>query len=251
MENAVAQLLEQNAQINNKLEMLCGLLPKVEEIDSKIQSLMTENAALRQDVAARDVKIEQLTSHVNKLDQAARSTSLRILGLPISSSTPTAAIPEIVYKEIVRPCLEAATAKNEISAQMLSLPAHLIIANVFALPAKKDNPSCPVILKLSTELLRNVIFRHKKESLPKLTDLSNNRIRNQYSVFEDLSPINHAAFRIFSEDPRVKSAWTYSGQIRFKTHDSEAIYKVKNFADTFDSIVVRPAHLNRPSASGT
>jgi len=251
MENAVAQLLEQNAQINNKLEMLCGLLPKVEEIDSKIQSLMTENAALRQDVAARDVKIEQLTSHVNKLDQAARSTSLRILGLPISSSTPTAAIPEIVYKEIVRPCLEAATAKNEISAQMLSLPAHLIIANVFALPAKKDNPSCPVILKLSTELLRNVIFRHKKESLPKLTDLSNNRIRNQYSVFEDLSPTNHAAFRIFSEDPRVKSAWTYSGQIRFKTHDSEAIYKVKNFADTFDSIVVRPAHLNRPSASGT
>jgi hypothetical protein len=53
MENAVAQLLEQNAQINNKLEMLCGLLPKVEEIDSKIQTLMSENAALRQDVASK------------------------------------------------------------------------------------------------------------------------------------------------------------------------------------------------------
>jgi hypothetical protein len=251
MENPVAQLLEQNVQINNKLEMLCGLLPKVEEIDSKIQTLMSENAALRQDVAARDVKIEQLTSHVNKLDQAARSTSLRILGLPISTSTPTAAIPEIVYKEIVRPCLEAAIAKNEMSAEMLVLPAHLIIANVFSLPAKKDNPSCPVILKLATELLRNVIFRHKKDSLPKLTDLNTNRVRNQYSVFEDLSPSNHAVFRTFSEDPRVKSAWTYSGQVRFKSHDSETIYKVKNASDTFNSIVVRPAHLSRPSASGT
>jgi len=251
MENAVAQLLEQNTQINSKLEMLCGLLPKVEEIDTKIQSLMSENVALRRDIAARDVKIEQLTSHVNKLDQAARATSLRILGLPIAASTPSAAIPEIVYKEIVRPCLEAAIAKDEISAQLLALPYQLIIANVFSLPAKKDNPSCPVILKLSSELLRNVIFRHKKDSLPKLTDLSSNRVRNQYSVFEDLSPSNHAAFRTFSEDPRVKSAWTYSGQIRFKTHDSETIYKVKNSSDTFDSIVVRPAHLNRPSASGT
>ncbi len=68
MEEAVAKLLEQNAQINTKLEMVCGLLPKVEEINTKIQSLATENAALRQDIAARDAKIEQLTSHVNKLD---------------------------------------------------------------------------------------------------------------------------------------------------------------------------------------
>jgi uncharacterized protein YoxC len=63
--------VEQNPQINSKLVLLCGLIPKVEEIDTKIQSLMSENAALRQDVAVRDAKIEQLTSHVNELDQAA------------------------------------------------------------------------------------------------------------------------------------------------------------------------------------
>jgi hypothetical protein len=248
MEEAVTKLVEQNAQINNKLELLCGLIPKVEEIDTKIQSLMSENAALRQDVAARDVKIEQLTSHVNKLDQAARATSLRILGLPVNSSTPASALPDIVFKEIILPCLEAASSKGEISAQLLTLPTQLLISNVFSLPAKKDNPSCPVILKLSSELIRNIIFRFKKDALPKITDLSSHRIRNQYSVFEDLSPANHSIFRTFADDPRVRSAWTYSGQVRFKTHEGETIYKVKNPSDTFDNIVVRPAP---PSASGT
>jgi outer membrane murein-binding lipoprotein Lpp len=248
MEEAVAKLLEQNSHINNKLEMLCGLLPKVEEISTKIQSLATENAALRQDIAARDAKIDQLTSHVNKLDQASRATSLRILGLPITSATPSSAVPEIAYKEVIVPCIEAAIANGDFSAQLSAFPLHLIVSNAFALPAKKDQPSCPVILKLSSELIRNIIFRYKKDALPKFTDLTTHRVRNRYSVFEDLSPSNHAILRSFSDDPRVKSAWTYSGQVRFKTHEGETIYKVKNTTDTFDSIVVRPAP---PSASGT
>ena len=251
MEEAVAKLLEQNSHINNKLEMLCGLLPKVEEISSQIQSLSTENAALRQDIAARDAKIEQLTSHVNKLDQASRATSLRILGLPITSATPSSAVPEIAYKEVIMPCIEAAIANGDISAQLSAFPLPLIVSNAFALPAKKDQPSCPVILKLSSELIRNIIFRHKKDALPKFTDMTTHRVRNRFSVFEDLSPSNHATLRSFADDPRVKSAWTYSGQVRFKTHDGDTVYKVKNSSDTFDSIVVRPAHPIHPSASGT
>jgi peptidoglycan hydrolase CwlO-like protein len=86
MEEAVAKLLEQNANINSKLETLCGILPKIEEIDSKIQSLMSENAALRKEVADRDSKIDQLTNQVNKMDQASRASSLRILGLPVTTS---------------------------------------------------------------------------------------------------------------------------------------------------------------------
>jgi hypothetical protein len=251
MEEAVAKLLEQNAHINSKLETLCGILPKIEEIDSKIQSLMSENAALRKEVADRDSKIDQLTSQVNKMDQASRANSLRILGLPITASTPTTSIPELVHKAIILPCLEAAIAKGEISAQLASLPPHLIISNVFPLPAKRDSTSSTVILKLTSELVRAIIFRHKKDALPKLTDLTSNRVRNQFSIFEDLSPHNHAIFRTFSEDPRVKSAWTYGGQVRFKAHNSETIYKVKEASDTYDSIVVRPALNIRPSASGT
>jgi hypothetical protein len=77
---------------------------------------MSENAALRQDVAARDAKIEQLTSHANELDQAARATSLWILRLPTASSTLASALPKIIFKEIILSCPEAAGAKGEISA---------------------------------------------------------------------------------------------------------------------------------------
>jgi hypothetical protein len=99
---------------------------------------MSENAALRQDVTARDAKIEQLISGPMSINwhQAARVTSLRILGLPTTSSSLASALPEIVFKEIILPCLKAAGAKGEILAQLATIPIQLVISNVFALPAK-------------------------------------------------------------------------------------------------------------------
>ena len=42
--------------------------------------------------------------------------------------------------------------------------------------------------------------------------------------------------QLFSKDSRVRSAWTYNGQVRFKTLDSEQMYRVKSPLDTFESI---------------
>jgi hypothetical protein len=233
---------ESMAQMNAKLDMICGKLPmldKIGEIENKIQVLMNENASLREEISKRDEKIDQLTSQVNKLDQASRSTSLRILGLPITPTTPSTAIPDIVLREIIKPCLDSAIACGDITPSSTP-PFHLLVTNVFALPAKKGSPTCPIILKLSSEYTRNLIFKHKKEALPKDTDLSTHRVRNRYSIFEDLTSSNHAMLRSLADDPRVKSVWSYGGQIRFKTHDSETVFKVKNLTDTFDSMVARP-----------
>jgi hypothetical protein len=38
------------------------------------------------------------------------------------------------------------------------------------------------------------------------------------------------------EDYRVKTAWSYSGQIRFKLHTGESVFKVTSLSDTVDSI---------------
>jgi hypothetical protein len=233
---------ESMARMNAKLDMICGKLPmldKIGEIENKIQVLVTENASLREEISKRDEKIDQLTSQVNKLDQASRATSLRILGLPITPTTPSTAIPEIVLREIIKPCLDSATACEDISPST-ALPFHLLVTNVFALPAKKGSSSCPIILKLSSEYTRNLIFKHKKEALPKDTELSTHRAPNRYSIFEDLMSSNHAILRSLADDPRVKSVWSYGGQIRFKTHESETVYKVKSLSDTFDSLVTHP-----------
>jgi len=236
------------AQMNAKLDMICGKLPmldKIGEIESKVQVLVNENAALREEISKRDEKIDQLTSQVNKLDQASRATSLRILGLPITSTTPSTAIPDLVLREIIKPCLDSATACGDLPPST-SLPFHLLVTNVFALPSKKGSNSCPVILKLSSEFIRNLIFKHKKDSLPKDTDLTTHRVRNRYSIFEDLTTSNHAVLRSLADDPRVKSVWSYGGQIRFKTQESDTVYKVKNLTDTFDSLVT-PARTSTPT----
>ena len=230
-------------QINARLEMLCGSIKKLDEIDitlkaldSKVEHLIKENDTLKQEITKRDVKIQQLSDHVNRLDQASRSASLRILGLPVTIQTPPGELYEIVYREILMPIIEAAKKSGDISAQA-DLPMHYLIVNAFTIPAKRASPSNPVILKLNSEFIRSLVFKHKKTALPTMLDISSNKVRNKFSIFEDLSPATHAQFRSFSEDARVKSVWSYSGQVRFKTHESEVVFKAKSLSDTFESIV--------------
>jgi hypothetical protein len=39
------------------------------------------------------------------------------------------------------------------------------------------------------------------------------------------------------DDKRVKSAWSYNGQIKFKLLNNETIYRAKSINDTVDTIV--------------
>jgi hypothetical protein len=233
MEAAIAEM---NATMNAKLDMLCATINKINEIETSIRHLVTENATLKADLASRDVKIQQLTDHVNRLDQASRSTSLRILGLPVTTQSTTAEIIKSVYNEILLPILTSAKAAGDIDD---ILPAHFIIVNAFAIPTKVPT----VILKLQSEVIRSLVFKFKKSSLPTCTDLTSNRVRNKYSIFEDLAPSTHAVFRTFSEDARVKSVWSFGGQVRFKTHESETVYKLKSLSDTFEA-TVKPSSSN-------
>ena len=88
-----------------------------------------------------------------------------------------------------------------------------------------------------------------------MKDTAANRERSKYSVFEDLSPANHSIFRAFADDKkRVKSVWSYGGQIRFKTHDNDTIYKVRSMTDTYESLVkptrsTPTSRLNSPMAT--
>jgi hypothetical protein len=231
------------AQLHAKLDFLCtkiekidALETKIDSLESTIQKLVSENDDLRKQVSSRDEVIEQLTEKNNRLDQASRSTSLRILGLPISAATPAADIPNIVHREILSPIFEAAKANGDAPPD-LRISAFFAISNCFIIPSKKNNATNPVIVKLASESLRNLIFKYKKATLPTITDPSTNRVRPAFSIYEDLSPANFAHFRAIADDYRVKSAWTYNGQTRFKLHESETIHKATSLASTVDTIV--------------
>jgi len=230
------------AAIDSRLEFICGKLEQMNVLDAKLTNLQQENTALRQEVSSLRVEIEKkddhitaLTDQVNRLDQAARSTSVRIFGLDVTTTTSSTDLRAAVYTNIIQPILETAKESGDIPSSALPHP-HLLIDNVFVLPTKKNTPP-PVILKLSSQFIRNLIFVHKKAALPKTLDLNSNKQRNRFSIYEDLSPGNYAIFRAFSDDPRVRSVWSYSGQVRFKVHDCETVFKVKSAQDTFDSLV--------------
>jgi len=226
-------------QLNMKMDKL---FDKLESMDTVLHSLKVENTAFREELAEarkeckkKDEVIAQLQEQVNRLDQASRASTIRIIGLPVCSTTPASEVSKIVFREILSPVIEAAKAHGELPPSTVMYP-NLLIESAFMIPAKKDKP-VPVILKLSTVTTRNLIFRYKKMALPQIQDISNNRTRSKFAIFEDLTPATHAQLNTISADHRVKSAWSFNGQIRFKSHDSETVYRARSLTDTYDSVV--------------
>jgi len=239
---------ESLAKLHAKIDSLTGQLSKIDVLETKIDglektigTLVHENTVFREEISKRDAVIDQLTEKVNKMDQTLRSTSLRIHGLPINSTTPAAEVPNIVYKEIIEPIFELAKQQGDIPpAHIPSL--HFTLVNAFAIPSKKNSPSLPVVVKFHSEFIRSLVFKHKRAALPTIPDPSSNRVRPKFSIYEDLTPSNHSLLRSFADDSRVKTVWSFNGQIRFKTHSDETVYKTTSLSDTFDTLV-------RPSAT--
>jgi len=240
--------LAMDVSMNAKLDFICSKLEKIDvleqkfdafgqqisSIESALHDLKLENTQLREDLSKKDKEIRSLSEQVNRLDQVSRSSSVRILGLPITASTPATDVNKIVFNEVLHPIFEAAKKSGELPNT--SYAPHFLINNAFALPAKKGT-SCPVILTLSSQFVRGLIFKYKKTALPATHDPVQKRDRPKYLVFEDLSPANFQQLRAIAADrDRVKSVWSFGGQLRFKMHNSETVYKVKSLADTVDSV---------------
>jgi regulator of replication initiation timing len=229
---------------------------KMDSMQQALHDLRVENCAMREELAAarvelgkKDEVISALKDQVNRIDQASRARSLRIHGLPVTKDTSASLVPKIVWKEIIAPILHKAIEAADLPASFPITHYQTIIDDAYTIPAKKGG-SCPVILKLVSSNIRHLIFQHKKTTLPTVCDLPSNKVRAKYSIFEDLSPTNHAHFREISADPRVRSAWTFNGQIRFKIQDCETIFRVKALSDSVDSLT-KGSSQGQPQSSST
>ncbi len=227
------------AKLHEKFDSFSNQLAKIDVLEQTISRLVQDNTAFREELRKKDAIIDQLSEKMNKMDQSLRSNSLRIHGLPVTSTTPASEVPNIVYQEIVSPILDAAKQAGDISAESIP-PRHFILSNAFSIPSKKNSSSSPVIVKFHSDAIRSLIFKFKRTALPTINDLPSNRVRPKYSVYEDLTAANHILLRSFADDPRVKSAWSFGGQIRFKTHTSDTVYKASSLTDTYEKLVRPP-----------
>jgi len=232
------------ASLHAKFDHFSTQIAKIDVLEQSISKLVQENSTFREEIIKKDVIISQLSDKVNRLEQSSRSNSVRIHGLPIDSNTPPAEVFTIVYKEIITPIIETAKQQHDLPPDYE--PAlHHTLTNAFPVPSKKNSNICPVIVKFHSEYLRSLVFKHKRAALPTTNDLTTHRVRPKFTIYEDLSPANHTLLRSFADDPRVKSAWSYGGQVRFKTHD-DTVYKASSPADTFDKLV---KHSSRPTTA--
>ncbi len=260
---------ESLAQLHAKFDSFGSQLAKIDTIEKSIGTLIAENVAFREEIREKDKIIDQLTEKVNKLDQSLRSNSIRIHGLPITSATSASHIPSIIFKEVILPIIDTAKQSGDIPPSytpdifffffidrhlalifllFLSVYIYSTIANAFAIPSKKSS-TAPVVVKFYSELIRNLVFKHKRNTIPTAPDPASNRVRPIYSIYEDLTASNHSLLRTFADDSRVKSVWSFNGQIRFKTHQSETVYRASSLSNTFDKLVDPPATNKTPTRS--
>jgi hypothetical protein len=231
--------------LSSKMDAMQAQLTKLDSLpalETAVHQLVKENSVLREEVATisaelkkKDETIKHLSDQLNRCDQENRSKSLRIVGLPLNANSTSDEVIEAVYTNILQPVIQAAVSKGDIRES--AIPDKLLLLdNAYVIPSKKGaSPSA--IVKLSSQYVRNLVFRHKKEALPKEPHPVSRKERCKYAIFEDLSPGNHALLRTFADDRRVKSAWSYNGQIKFKLLNSETVYRAKSLTDTVDTVV--------------
>jgi len=241
---------ESLASLHAKFDSFGTQLAKIDVLEQTINTLVQENIACREELRKKDIIIDQLSEKVNRLDQSMRANSLRIHGLPVNNSSPAHEVASVVFQEIMLPIYTAAKQKGDIIGDVIPT-LHSTIANAFFIPAKKNSSSSPVIVKFFSEYTRGLVFKHKKDALPTAADLQTNRIRQKYAIYEDLTSTNHQLLRTFADDPRVRSAWSFGGQIRFKTHIDETIHKVTSLSATYDSIIKPPSTATSTATSNS
>jgi hypothetical protein len=204
-------------------------------INSKLDTLISENAALKKMVAAKDDEIAALKLQLNGVEQHNRAWSVRVLGLPLTSTEEksSALIRDKLYKNVFLAILEGAVKEGDLHE--VPQNADYVLEMAHPLHAKEGTTK-PIIARFYARELRSLIFRHKKAYTPKHTD-GPSKDRYKFLVFEDLMALSFAKMRALAADPRVAASWSSYGQIRFRLTDDPTICKVGNILDPVDKII--------------
>jgi uncharacterized protein YoxC len=248
---------EQLTKLDSDVSTIKVEVKKVDTIESDIknirtlvESLTVENKELRTALKEKDEQLGQMQASVNSLEerlnnleQHHRGWSARVHNIPLSplEEANSTAVINKVYDLALRPILEGAMQAGELQ-ELPSADQVLEVAHV--LPGKQGYPK-PIIMRFYNRNLRNLIFKHKRESAPRGTGpgrsggggASERTGRHLYPLYDDLTRANYMRMKTIGQDERVQACWSVGGQIRFRLQDSEAIRKVTSILDPLDKIL--------------
>jgi hypothetical protein len=204
-------------------------------INNKLDTLLTENAALKKLVSSKDEEIAALKVQLNGVEQHNRSWSVRVLGLPLTPAEEKSSvlIREKLFKNVLLPIFEGAAKEGDLR----EIPKNADSVLEMAHPLRsKEGTTKPIIARFYARELRVLVFRHKKAYAPKHTD-GPTKDRYKFHIFEDLTALSFSKMRALAADPRVAASWSSYGQIRYRLADDPTIRKVGNILDSVDKIL--------------
>jgi hypothetical protein len=220
-------------------EKLSDLVEEVRSLATELKKTKSENESLKQKVQHQADLISELRNDMNDRESHARSWSIRAINIPVpkEQESDNNIVMKAVYEELVVPILEGAKACGDIA----TIPAREnIIEIAHILPGKAAKK--PVIVRFISRFWRSLLFKHRKthaprEAAPAPSTANSRPARMKYPFYEDLTKATFKQLKAIQADPRVTSAWTVSGSIRFKVQDCDNIYKVATMYDSVDDII--------------
>jgi hypothetical protein len=227
-------------------EKLSALMQKMETLTTTIRGLKKENEELKDKLLNQAEEIAELRNELNERETYSRSWSVRFINiqLPTGQETNTRVVMDSHYTQLIRPILEGALAKKEIS----NIPScENLLETAHILPGK--GPNKPVIARFYSRYWKGLIFKYRREFAPRESTGAataaaaggarggqSRPARMKYPFFEHLTSTTFKQLKAIQSHEEVQSAWTVSGNIKFKLKSSDTIYKVSSIFDTVDSL---------------
>jgi hypothetical protein len=230
---------ELQSEMNEKLN---DLMDEIKSMANTIRTVKEKNEALEHKVACQEEVIADLKNQLNDKELYARSWSVRFLNIkpPAGKETDNRSVMDALYNQLLHPILLGAQAKGDITT-IPSCDTLLEIAHI--LPSKWPNK--PVIARFHSRFWKGLIFKHRKEFAPREEHPASTNTRSQarattrmrYPFYEHLTSTTFRQLKEIQHHQDVHSAWTVGGVIKFRSKNSDTIYKVSSIFDTVDSIL--------------
>ena len=224
--------------IEDKINYIFNSVQKTESAvgvqQARIEKLETSYEALSNEVLT-------LKNLVNVREQELRTCNIRISGFPLTleeKMSDSKHLSERIYDRVLRPILTAAKANGlveKVPTLLNTISNCYRIGNAATKPGKPNAP--PVVVKLTSSVLKVAIMKSKKDSTPGPTDAEKTAGHRKVLIFEDLTPPAFKKLKELQEREEISKAWSIDGRLFLILQGSTNIVRVSSVFDDILTIL--------------
>ena len=208
-------------------QLLTDSLKRVTVLEEKVSSLELA-------LASQSKEILSLKIQANNREVASRSSSVRLVGLPVEDDETRSvdggkSFANRIFETVIKPVLVVAKAKGEIS-QIPS--ASNVFESVYRAGKATQGARPPsIIINFMSKQIRLAVLRHKKGNIPSYGE-------THPFIGEDLTAPTHKLLKKLKEDERVFRVWSIERRLRYPLRDdTSTVLSVKSVFDPVSAIL--------------